>query len=70
MTANRIAEIRDAILERQRFVITSHARPDGDTYFAAIDAAKWEEVARQRHPAGPDDSADTSYVTYRRRKSG
>jgi phosphoesterase RecJ-like protein len=30
MTANPIAEIRDAILQRQRFVITSHARPDGD----------------------------------------
>jgi phosphoesterase RecJ-like protein len=30
MTANSIAEIRDAIFQRQRFVITSHARPDGD----------------------------------------
>ena len=28
----------------------------------------WEEVARVRNPAGPDDSADFSYVTYRRRK--
>jgi len=46
-----------------------HARPDGDTYFAAIDAASWEEVARVRNPAGPDDSADFSYVTYRRRRS-
>jgi dihydrofolate reductase len=46
-----------------------HARPDGDTYFAAIDAALWEEVARVRNPAGPDNSADFSYVTYRRRKS-
>ena len=45
-----------------------HARPEGDTYFAAIDAAFWEEVARVRYPAGPDDSADFSYVTYRRRK--
>jgi dihydrofolate reductase len=45
-----------------------HARPEGDTYFAAIDTANWEEVARQRNPAGPDDSADYSYVTYRRRK--
>ena len=36
--------------------------------FAAIDAADWEEVARARHSAGPDDSADFSYVTYRRRK--
>ncbi len=46
-----------------------HARPEGDTYFAAIDAANWEEVARLRNPTGPDDSADFSYVTYRRRKS-
>jgi dihydrofolate reductase len=46
-----------------------HARPDGDTYFAAIDAADWEEVARVRNPAGPDDSAEFSYATYRRRKS-
>jgi dihydrofolate reductase len=47
-----------------------HARPDGDTRLAAISAADWEEVARVRNPAGPDDSADFSYVTYRRRKSG
>ena len=45
-----------------------HARPDGDTSFAAIDAAIWQEVARLRNPAGPADSADFSYVTYRRRK--
>jgi dihydrofolate reductase len=45
-----------------------HARPDGDTRFAAIDATEWEEVARVRNPAGPDDSADFSYVTYRRRR--
>jgi dihydrofolate reductase len=45
-----------------------HARPEGDTYFAAIDAADWEKVARVQNPAGPDDSAEFSYVTYRRRK--
>lgn len=45
-----------------------HIRPEGDTRFPAIDAAAWEEVARVRHPAGPDDSADFSYVTYRRRQ--
>ena len=44
-----------------------HARPEGDTWFL-IDPAGWEEVARVRNPAGPDDSADYSYVTYRRRK--
>jgi dihydrofolate reductase len=43
-----------------------HARPDGDTRFA-VDAKAWEEVSRVRNPAGPDDSADFSYVTYRRR---
>jgi dihydrofolate reductase len=46
-----------------------HARPEGDTVFAAIDAADWEEVARVRNPASSDDSAEFSYVTYRRRKS-
>ena len=45
-----------------------HARPEGDTHFAAIDAAVWEEVARVGNPAGSDDSAEFSYVTYRRRK--
>ena len=44
-----------------------HARPEGDTHFD-IDKAKWDEVERVRHPAGPDDSADLSYVTYRRRR--
>jgi dihydrofolate reductase len=44
-----------------------HARPEGDTHFAAIDATVWEEVARVGNSAGPDDSADFSFVTYRRR---
>jgi dihydrofolate reductase len=46
-----------------------HARPEGDTYFAAIEPADWEEVARVRNSSGSDDSAGFSYVTYRRRKS-
>jgi dihydrofolate reductase len=45
-----------------------HARPDGDTHFPAIDPAIWQEVARTRNPAGPHDSTDFSYVTYRRRR--
>jgi dihydrofolate reductase len=47
-----------------------HARPDGDTRLAAISPADWEEVARLLNPSGADDSADFSYVTYRRRKTG
>jgi dihydrofolate reductase len=46
-----------------------HARPEGDAHFAAIDPADWEEAARVRSSAGSEDSADFSYVTYRRRKS-
>src|ERR1700754_4308382 len=34
-----------------------HARPEGDTRFAAIDPVQWEEVSRVRNPASPDDSA-------------
>ncbi len=46
-----------------------HATVEGDTRFPAIDLTEWQEVARIRHPAGSDDSADFSYVTYRRRRS-
>ncbi|WP_439369942.1 dihydrofolate reductase [Bradyrhizobium sp. PMVTL-01] len=62
------AEIYRQWLDRAgRLEITEvHARPDGDTRFD-IDKAEWDEMARVRHPAGPDDSADFSYVTYRRR---
>jgi dihydrofolate reductase len=57
-----------SIARADRLEITEvHARPEGDTRFATIDAADWEEVARVRNPAGPDDSADFSYVTFRRR---
>ena len=45
-----------------------HAKPGGDTRLAAIDAAQWEEAAREEHHSGADDSAPFAYVTYRRRK--
>ena len=45
-----------------------HASPTGETRFPPIDAAQWDEVSRDAHPAGPDDSVAFSYVTYRRRK--
>lgn len=53
--------------DADRLEITEvHASPSGDTRLAAVDRAQWQEVARERHPAGPDDSAPYSYVTYRR----
>ena len=72
-SAAEIAVIGGAEIYRQwidradRLEITEvHARPEGDTHFD-IDKAQWEETSRIRHPAGADDSADFSYVTYRRR---
>jgi dihydrofolate reductase len=63
------AEIYAQWMDRaDRLEVTEvHARPEGDTCFA-VDAAAWQEVARVRNPAGPDDSCDYSYVTYRRRQ--
>ena len=73
--ATEIAVIGGAEIYRQwmecadRLEITEvHARPDGDTRFPDLDPTTWEEVARVRNPAGPQDSADFSYVTYRRRR--
>ena len=55
--------------DADRLEITEvHASPEGDTRFATIDATVWEEVSRVRNTAGEGDSADFSYVTYRRRR--
>jgi dihydrofolate reductase len=43
-----------------------HTRPAGDTFFPPIDAARWRATARSEHPAGPQDEAPFSYVTYAR----
>lgn len=43
-----------------------HAEPDGDTFLAPIDLRQWQEVARQSHLKADNDSADFSYVTYKR----
>jgi dihydrofolate reductase len=75
-SADEIAVIGGAEIYAQwidfadRLEITEvHARPEGDTYFAAIELADWEEVARLRNRSGLDDSAEFSYVTYRRRNA-
>jgi len=43
-----------------------HAAPPGDAWFPPIDPARWREIFREHHAAGADDSADFSYLTYRR----
>jgi dihydrofolate reductase len=44
-----------------------HSSPAGSVRLAPIDPRDWLETARQRHAAEAGDSADFSYVTYRRR---
>jgi dihydrofolate reductase len=44
-----------------------HVKPQGDTTLAPIDLTEWQEVARASHSKTADDTADFSYVTYRRR---
>ena len=44
-----------------------HTQVDGDTVFPPIDPSIWHEVVRCRNTAASGDTADYSYVTYRRR---
>jgi dihydrofolate reductase len=46
-----------------------HAPIEGDTRFPAIDPLSWRETSRHRHAASADDTANYSYVTYRRRNA-
>ena len=43
-----------------------HATPEGDTVFPALNTEEWRETSRERHAAGPDDSADCSFVCLER----
>ena len=44
-----------------------HASPQGDAVFPAIDPGQWHETARREHPAGPDDEAPFTTLTYERK---
>jgi dihydrofolate reductase len=41
-----------------------HARPAGDSTFPAIDPAQWRETERCEYPAGPDDDAAFTTLSY------
>jgi dihydrofolate reductase len=47
-----------------------HLKPQGDTRLAPIDLKEWQEIARTFHIRTDDDTADFSYVTYRRHSRG
>ncbi|EAQ36457.1 dihydrofolate reductase region [Nitrobacter sp. Nb-311A] len=63
------AEIYNASMPvADRLEVTEvHATVDGDTVFPPIDLLIWHEIARCRNKAAAGDTADHSYVTYRRR---
>ena len=44
-----------------------HASPEGDTRFPNIDPAIWEEAAHTPADRAPEDSASTTWLTFRRR---
>ena len=43
-----------------------HATPDGDAHFATPDPAAWQEIGSETHHATSGDSANFTYVSYRR----
>lgn len=54
--------------EAERVELTEvHGEFEGDTYMPALDAAVWQEVAREDHPAENDRPA-YSFVTLERRR--
>lgn len=62
------AEIyREAIEHADRLYITHiDAAPEGDSHFPAIDPAAWRATFTESAPAGPKDSAPTTFVIYER----
>jgi dihydrofolate reductase len=60
-----------AIPLADRLYITHvETRPEGDVMFPAIDPAAWRAVSAERFPAGPRDSAPTTFVIYERLGGG
>ena len=57
----------EALAFADRLYITHvEASPPGDVVFPSIDSAVWRAVSADRLPAGPRDSAPTTFVIYER----
>lgn len=63
------AQIYGQTLDRADIIYLTevHAAPEGDAIFPELDRTVWREVSRQRHEAGPRDSADYSLIVLERR---
>lgn len=56
-----------AIGAADRLYITHvDASPEGDVHFPVIDPAEWRATASEQVPAGPRDTAPTTFVVYER----
>ena len=62
------AQIYELLLPQADIIYLTevHAAPKGDTTFPEFDKKEWREVSRERHGAGPKDSADFSFVVLER----
>jgi len=47
-----------------------HARPEGEAMFPPMDPTVWRETARRECPAGVDDEASFTFLTYARAQEG
>lgn len=61
-------EIYHAAIELAERLYITHveASPQGDIHFPPIDPAQWRATTAERLPAGPRDSAATTFVVYER----
>lgn len=46
-----------------------HAFPDATTFFPELDAAQWEEIEQEAHPADEKNPYPYTYVNYRRKRN-
>lgn len=52
---------------RRLYVTEVDLAPEADTFFPAIDPARWQEVSRLPQPRASNDDASLAFVTYERR---
>lgn len=62
------AEIYTQVLPRADAIELTevHDAPEGDTHMPPFEPGEWREVFRERHEAGPKDSANYSFVRLER----
>jgi dihydrofolate reductase len=62
-------QIFQEALPHARFIYKTevHGRPEGDTFFPAIDWTAWKEVSRETLPQGPHDDFASTFIVLERK---